>query len=519
MPLTLEQERKLLHWQACVGKQSSQILVEGDTIVPDNKPDVWELLRWEGRVHIKEVRAMEERLSFSGELSVSVLYRAKKGERPLYGMEMTLPIEDLLHIDGLEPDMTVSFRAEPEHLECQVINDRKIGVKAVIRIEAQARKAEEREILCGVSEEGIACLKGSLQMERETAEIKDRFPVKEEIRISAAQPEIVDVLWQEATLTEQELRPAEGRVLVRGSVMLSMLYCDAEGQIGSFSEKIPFHGALDGVGVQPKTELQGELTIEDAKLTPTVDEDGETREVAAEIVIGALLRGREQTEQEILLDAYAPKGMVQPEWETITYPITVGSGKNQFTLKERLHLETGEQPMLQLEKIWGRVQLSEIRAETDGLEIEGSLTAEILYACEADEVPICMIQRGIPFSQRMELRGVQPGDAAEVFAHLEEIDFQTLSEKEGELRATVNLDATVTRQAEGQIMTGITSAEEAEAEVGAGAVIYLVQPGDTLWQIAKKYRTTIEDILAVNEIEQAALIYPGQKLLIVKMIH
>lgn len=519
MPLTLEQEKKLLDWQTYVGKQSSQILVEGDMIVPDHKPDVWELLRWEGRVHIKEVRAMEERISFSGELLVSVLYRAKKGERPLYGMEMTLPIEDVLHIDGLTSDMTVSFRAEPEHLECQVINDRKIGVRAVIRIEAQARKAEEREVLCGVSGEGIACLQGNLEMEREVAEIRDRFPVKEEIRISAAQPEIVDVLWQEATIAEQELRPAEGRVLVRGAVLLSMLYCDAEGRLGSISEKIPFHGALEGAGIQPKTELQGELTIEDAKLTPTVDEDGETREVAAEIVIGALLRGREQTEQEILLDAYAPKGTVQPEWETITYPIAVGSGKNQFTLKERLQLEAGEQPMLQLEKVWGSVQLSEIRIETDVLEIEGSLRAEILYACEADEAPICIIQRGFPFSQRMELKGAQKGDAAEVFAHLEEIDFQTLSEKEGELRATVSLDAIVTRQAEGQIMTGIVFSEETEKEMGAGAVIYVVQPGDTLWQIAKKYRTTIADILAVNEIEQAELIYPGQKLLIVKVMH
>ena len=53
----------------------------------------------------------------------------------------------------------------------------------------------------------------------------------------------------------------------------------------------------------------------------------------------------------------------------------------------------------------------------------------------------------------------------------------------------------------------------------ACAVIYMVQPGDTLWKIAKRYRTTVEDILAINEIENPDLIYPGQKLLIIKQIH
>jgi spore coat assembly protein SafA len=45
----------------------------------------------------------------------------------------------------------------------------------------------------------------------------------------------------------------------------------------------------------------------------------------------------------------------------------------------------------------------------------------------------------------------------------------------------------------------------------------VVQKGDSLWKIAKKYRTTVDNIAAVNELENPDLIYPGQKLLIIKM--
>lgn len=518
MPLTLAKETMDMNWKDTAGKQSSQILLEGDMIVPDSKPDLQEILRCEGKVNIREKRITDDRISFSGEMEVSVLYRAKNGERPLYAMKASLPLEDFLHIDGLEKDMDVELEAELEHLDCQIINDRKIGVKAVIQMKAEAEQQKHAEILSGVTGEGIECLRGNLRMERDTVTLKDRFTVKEDLNLSASKPEIAEVLWEGVELTEQDMRAMDGKVMVRGNLKVSMLYMDGEGNLGSFSEKIPFNGYLEGDEIDPKTELNGSLTVEEAKLTPMADEDGEARQVAVDVTIGAQLNGKEAVEQEILQDAYAPKGTVNLEKEIITYPVTVGSGKNQFIVKERIQLENGERPMLRAEEVWGEVRLSEARTVVDNVEVEGVLTADILYDCEADEEPLCMLRRGIPFGQMMELRGVEEGDEANVSLRLEDIDFQMLSEREGELRATVTMETMVTRQETAETVKDIIMEEETASMPMAGAVIYMVQKGDSLWKIAKKYRTTVNDILAVNDIENPDLIYPGQKLLIIKMV-
>ena len=341
MPLTLAKETMDMNWKDTAGKQSSQILLEGDMIVPDSKPDLQEILRCEGKVNIREKRITDDRISFSGEMEVSVLYRAKNGERPLYAMKASLPLEDFLHIDGLEKDMDVELEAELEHLDCQIINDRKIGVKAVIQMKAEAEQQKRAEILSGVTGEGIECLRGNLRMERDTVTLKDRFTVKEDLNLSASKPEIAEVLWEGVELTEQDMRAMDGKVMVRGNLKVSMLYMDGEGNLGSFSEKIPFNGYLEGDEIDPKTELNGSLTVEEAKLTPMADEDGEARQVAVDVTIGAQLNGKEAVEQEIFQDAYAPKGTVNLEKEIITYPVTVGSGKNQFIVKERIQLENG----------------------------------------------------------------------------------------------------------------------------------------------------------------------------------
>lgn len=46
------------------------------------------------------------------------------------------------------------------------------------------------------------------------------------------------------------------------------------------------------------------------------------------------------------------------------------------------------------------------------------------------------------------------------------------------------------------------------------AIRYIVREGDTLWSIARIYKTTVEDIMALNNIPVANLIFPGQELFI-----
>ena len=48
-----------------------------------------------------------------------------------------------------------------------------------------------------------------------------------------------------------------------------------------------------------------------------------------------------------------------------------------------------------------------------------------------------------------------------------------------------------------------------------GIVGYIVQPGDTLWEIAKKFHTTRDTVMAANELPQEE-VKPGMGLLLVK---
>lgn len=48
----------------------------------------------------------------------------------------------------------------------------------------------------------------------------------------------------------------------------------------------------------------------------------------------------------------------------------------------------------------------------------------------------------------------------------------------------------------------------------ASITIYVVDEGETLWELAKKYNTTVNDLIKINGLDESDNIEGGQKLII-----
>jgi LysM repeat protein len=60
--------------------------------------------------------------------------------------------------------------------------------------------------------------------------------------------------------------------------------------------------------------------------------------------------------------------------------------------------------------------------------------------------------------------------------------------------------------------SGAVKTTEATGE--AGGVIHIVQPGEWIWQIARKYGVDPQSIIDANNLTNPSMIYPGQELVI-----
>ena len=50
--------------------------------------------------------------------------------------------------------------------------------------------------------------------------------------------------------------------------------------------------------------------------------------------------------------------------------------------------------------------------------------------------------------------------------------------------------------------------------INTGITIYFVKPGDTLWKIAKKFYTTVENLAKINNLQDPDVLDVGKALVI-----
>jgi LysM repeat protein len=60
------------------------------------------------------------------------------------------------------------------------------------------------------------------------------------------------------------------------------------------------------------------------------------------------------------------------------------------------------------------------------------------------------------------------------------------------------------------------SVKESTENNDYNVVIYFIKPNDTLWKIAKKFKVNMESLANLNGIENPDVIYPGEKIFIVR---
>ena len=520
MAWELEKKKITLDQQA--GRESAQILLEGDVIVPDSKPDIEQILRCHGSVQLQEAKGNEDRVNFSGELLLCILYQSKKSIKPIGGMEASLPIEDIIHIEGIDQNADITLSAVLNHLDCKLLNDRKINIKAVITVTAEATTAYEGEMIEAINDmPQLQTKKGTMKVNSTVENKKEKFVVKEDLVIPSSKPNIGEILQTDAIITDKDIRPMEGRVLVRGNMKLCTLYVgDTDESILEVVEhEVPFNGYIDGNDITSKMLATAALQVEQKQIEPMADEDGEDRILNTEITVACNMKVTDCQEMELIEDAYYPNKPLSIQRQTIHYPNTIGTNKNQFSLKETIVLEDTATPILQIEKIWADVIVDDVVPMEDKVEVQGVVALEVLYMGENDAAPVHVVTQSFPFSQEIEIKGTRADTQAHVTASVEDVTANMLSANEIEARATLNLEAIVTEQKEGEIITEMDF-DESNTEIipYASAIIYVVKKHDSLWTIAKEHNTTIEDIVLLNDIENPDLIYPGHKLLILKKI-
>ena len=493
-----------------------QLMTEGEIIIPDINPDIYRILKTDENAVVDSVKAEEGRICIEGRLAVDVLYYGKRSEGALSFAKQEFPFEDCIYDESIRENADADVITEIIHTDYRIINDRKIGVRSVTGIKALWTNMDEKTALSaeGENDDGILAKTGVLNTGTAVERKADELKISERLVIPPDRPDIGQIVDVTADVCHRDARMMAEGVQIKGDARVNLLYMSAEDFMPASAEfLLPFSGTME---TETAEDLITVARIEPKRVSAvlTADENGEPRAADADITLGVVVKLFGRKTVPILEDAYSLSEKVEVESEEVEYMEVFGRNRAQGTFRTTVYTE-GQPPVMQIVSLRGKIRSGSVNVGEGIINAEGVADMKLMYVAEDDNAPLYVIEESIPFSQSVEMKGVNENMDVDVHIETEDTGFGLLSENEVEIRITLGFDACVCEKKKCRIIKSIERSEEDSSAKG-GAVIYTVKKGDTLWDIAKKYHSTPSDIEKLNGEDENELVKEGRRILIFK---
>lgn len=503
----VETSREKININKKIVERKEVVFVEGDMIIPDAKPDILKPISLSGIPTIYKKEALEGRVRIDGNINTYIMYSAAGEQLETRGINTSLDFSETLEIKQAVEGANLNLETKVNSIECKVVNERKINIRAALEIKVQMSTSEEIEIINNVNEEGnLQVLKDTLEINSLIGTGSTRVYGKEALQIDTTDS-LAEILKASVTLLDKDTKISYNKVLAKTDAEVKLLYLTEENNIKLVVGKVPIVGFVDLPDVTENSICEVNYEIKNLILKPNnVEEHSVYVELETEINCLAY----EAKQVNVVRDLYSPYESLN----ITTKQVNAVSLKKNIVEKNVIH-ESVAIEHLENKKILDVEATPIVKNET----IKNS---NLRYECEMNlrfvlqdttSLDIEIKEEKIDFNFATNILESKETVSTNVELQVGEQDFTIGTNNQVDCNMEVTFAIGLEKVSTLQVIDEVEATGERPVQ-DYSVIIYIVKAGDTLWKIAKKFGGTVKDIVRVNEIEDENSISVGQKIFI-----
>ena len=501
-------------------RATSQVTFDTDYNVPDAKPDIGRLIQSKGDVSMDEVRLSDGKAFINGNLNVDILYVGEEDQK-VSSLGAKLPFDETLNLEGIASGDKMCLKWEIEDLSVHMIHSRKLNIKAIVTFYAVVDEMAGVQLPVEISDEGISVKRKKVRLMSLMVHKKDTMRIKDEVTLVSNKPNIEHLLWYTIDVRGVDLRPEDNVIKARGELSVFVLYSgeDEENPLQWAEYVLPFNMEVECTGCTGEMIPNIGFSVMHQSIEVKPDSDGEERVISVDVVLELDMKLYREEEHDVIMDAYTPFRQYQPKGRPEMLESLLIRNFSRCRLSDRVTIRETQGKILQICHSQGEVKVDKTQVVSDGIQVDGILRLKVLYIVGNDDMPFYSAETVIPFSHIVEAQGISKDSVYYLHSELEQLSTTMADSNELEIRATIGVNVLVLQCIEEFILDKMEEAPLDQGKIRSlpGITVYIVQPEDTLWDIAKRFYTTTEEISSMNELENEE-ISSGMPLLLVKKV-
>lgn len=521
--MSVELIRKPVTLDEMTRRESVQVIKERDIIVPDGKPDMQRILQLDGKINIDQLDVSQDRILYRGKIDVLVLYATENNENTVYTMRGNIPLEDFVILDGVDKDQRVDFEYDIEHMSYNILNERKLNVKAIMQLNASATRSKQTTIICGIETDSPVQTKETpIEVITLGAEKEDKIIVREDLTVMQSKPSIAEILKSCLQIQEEQIKRTDTELMYNGIIEVCTLYKAGGGEdtIEIINHRVPFEGRIDLPRDPQEVFWDCTLSVAPSYMQVAPDYDGEDRVIETEFMVTAKYYKFNRTVESTLCDLHCPGKKVVTKDKNLEYMNLYNRAHLCIPKKEAIVIDNFTPENNEVFNVTIRPSVEEKLISNDKLTIKGVLEVKTIYISKEVGNVIDTTVNIVPFVQEIEIKGIQ--SKSTVVPRVLAKDVKVYSQGKKEIVVEYLLDSTADIYTKNNLNVleeiSLEDMTKEELDEYPSMTVYQVKSGDNLWALAKKFNTSVKDIQEINDIDMPDTLHVGQKLIILKKI-
>lgn len=492
-----------------VSEKNEVIFIEGDMIVPDSKPDILNTINTSGNVCIYKKEIMDEKIRLDGNINTYIMYLSDNSDEAVRGLNTNLDFSENINLPNCTSDMLVNSDINIKSIECKVLNGRKINIKVGLEVRLKVYANENIDIVNGINNNSnIQTLEENLRVNSLVGSGNTKVYVKDTIPVDNTD-NLAEILKANINLVDRDIKISYNKILAKAEAEIRIMYLTEENTINTVINKIPVVGFIDIQNVNEENMCDTNYEIKNMIIKPNNIEE---HSIYIELEVEVSTMVYEEKKINLIQDLYSPS-------EEVTFnkrKVRTMSNKNNIQktcqIREKVNIPEIENKTLldvDIKPIINKESKMESRIIYEGeLELNFIFTANTI-------IDINSIKVKVPF--QFNVNDIENCDQMDIGTNMEIVSQDFIIGLGGEVSCNVDIafNLSMSRNVNLNIIEGLNTEENRDLE-DYSLILYIVKEGDTLWEIAKRFRSTIDDIVRTNGIENPDKIDVGQKLFIPK---
>ncbi len=452
--------------------------------IPDNMPDVGRVLGCWGQPLLRGKEWSSGGVNINGGVTAWVMYVPEGGGVP-QSVELWLPFQMKWNLPDAQNDGTISAVMDLANMDCRSLSARKLMVRVTVSAVVDAWEPSQVELYqAGQLGEDIQLLENTYPMELPQEAGEKPFQMEEELNIPGFTDGCQMVHYQiQPQILEQKVMA--GKLVFRGVCKAHGLYRCEGGSLENWDVEMGFSQFAD---LDRDYGPNGSAWVIPV-LTGMELEKNEQGKVLLKCGITCQYVIFDRVMVDSVEDVYSPRRSVQTYVEQISLPARLDFSREQAVSRQTHRCDASE--VIDVFTCWGIPRVSHNGGLT---QFEITPNYQILYLDQTGELHTALVSG----EAVLELKS----DEANCFcAFMGHKNMQTALTGDGlEIEGNVSVDISAFSQKVLPMVAGITVGETVAPDPSRPSLVLCRCGTNGLWQLAKKYGSTVEQIKKINMI-------------------